>query len=220
MYLPSACFSLSFKRLMTSFVLCCLVTVLFLPSVQGQQTAKPGDFDFYLFVLSWSPEFCATHQTKPECTSGHHSFVVHGLWPQWTNGKWPQTCSHEPNVNPISEVADLMDPDLAAHEWAKHGTCSGLSAEDYFGMIRKLFTAVVVPPLLKNLDHTTSLSPAKIKSAFLASNPDFTKQSIVIGCQKDLVDVKLCLDKDGKAEACQAVTDCRKAKILVRPVPQ
>jgi ribonuclease I len=54
-----------------------------------EEQAPPGQFDFYLLNLSWSPEFCATHGESPEC--GHNlGFVVHGLWPQDSNGNYPQ----------------------------------------------------------------------------------------------------------------------------------
>src|ERR1700740_378358 len=34
--------------------------------MQGQ----PGDFDYYVLALSWSPEFCHSHLSAAECTSG------------------------------------------------------------------------------------------------------------------------------------------------------
>ena len=36
---------------------------------RAQEQAAPGEFDFYLLNLSWSPEFCATH-SSPECGRG------------------------------------------------------------------------------------------------------------------------------------------------------
>ncbi len=81
------------------------------------QSSQPGVFDYYLFTLSWSPEFCYSHADKPECQSGHHGFVVHGLWPQFVNG-YPENCSNESGLSDPSSVADIMpDPGLVAHEW-------------------------------------------------------------------------------------------------------
>ena len=52
----------------------------------------PGDFDYYVFTLSWSPGFCDTGgaQKQPgQCASGAGAgFVVHGLWPD--KRLWPQ----------------------------------------------------------------------------------------------------------------------------------
>src|SRR5438309_5449467 len=59
-----------------------------------------GAFDYYLLNLSWSPEFCYSHRDKPECAQ-HFAFVLHGLWPQNTDGTYPQNCSNAPGpANP------------------------------------------------------------------------------------------------------------------------
>ena len=61
-----------------------------------------GEFDYYLLTLSWAPEFCATNpngRTSAECASNKHmGLVVHGLWPQDNDGKWPESCSTTPPV--------------------------------------------------------------------------------------------------------------------------
>src|SRR5690242_4828750 len=91
------------------------------PSHRGE----PGAFDYYLLTLSWSPEFCHSHSDKPECQSGHHGFVVHGLWPQYANG-YPEHCSNAPGLSNPAEMTDIMpDTGLVGHEWSTHGTCSG-----------------------------------------------------------------------------------------------
>src|SRR5262252_5239962 len=75
-------------------------------SNQGSH-GKPGVFDYYLLTLSWSPEFCNSHAGKPECQSGHHGFVVHGLWPQYTEG-YPERCSSAPGLSNPAEMEDIM----------------------------------------------------------------------------------------------------------------
>ena len=49
-----------------------------------------GDFDFYVFSLSWSPGFCDTggaEKARDQCRAGAAlGFVVHGLWPQYNAG--------------------------------------------------------------------------------------------------------------------------------------
>jgi ribonuclease I len=66
-----------------------------------EEQRTPGQFDFYLFNLSWSPEFCATHGDSPEC-GRKLGFVVHGLWPQDASGDYPQHCSSAPRTNQSS----------------------------------------------------------------------------------------------------------------------
>jgi len=95
------------------------------------QSGQPGAFDYYVLALSWSPEFCHSHPSKPECTSGNFGFVVHGLWPQYKDG-YPEHCSTAPGLTDPSRMQEVMpDPSLVAHEWTTHGTCSGLEADAY-----------------------------------------------------------------------------------------
>src|SRR5215469_16524921 len=105
----------------------------------------PGVFDYYLLTLSWSPEFCYSHGNRPECQSGHHGFLAHGLWPQYVNG-YPEHCSDAPGLANPGEMANIMpDAGLVAHEWDTHGTCSGLDAESYFQLLRRAFGSIKVP---------------------------------------------------------------------------
>src|SRR6478752_289113 len=72
--------------------------------------ATAGAFDYFLLTLSWAPEFCATNSkgsNAAECDpKNHKSLVVHGLWPQYDNGKWPQDCGG-PSV-PSSIVKQML----------------------------------------------------------------------------------------------------------------
>ena len=110
-----------------------------------EEQAAPGQFDFYLLNLSWSPEFCATHGDSPEC-GRNLGFVVHGLWPQDTNGDYPQHCSDAPGPsNPQADTDIMPTASLVEHEWQTHGTCSGLGADNYFAAIHKAYAGVKIP---------------------------------------------------------------------------
>ena len=76
----------------------CAGSALFLPlRVQAFRGAAstPGDFDFYVLSLSWSPGFCempAGSNLHGQCDAGANlGFVVHGLWPQYEHG-YPSDC--------------------------------------------------------------------------------------------------------------------------------
>src|SRR5690554_6629487 len=49
---------------------------------------KPGEFDYYALVLSWSPTYCAdraSNRYERQCDHNAprpYAFVLHGLWPQ------------------------------------------------------------------------------------------------------------------------------------------
>jgi len=187
----------------------------------------PGQFDYYLLTLSWAPQFCATNPNgrgTAECNpSKHMGLVVHGLWPQYNNGKWPQDCSSTPPVS--SSMVNHMLPmmpgkQLIQHEWAKHGTCSGLSVKDYFGSIEKLYSGLSVPDDFKKPADSAQTSPGDIEAAFATAN-NAPKEAFRVSCpQQDFSAVQACLDKDLNYMACPATQrDCRADQIQVRPVP-
>ena len=56
--------------------------------------AVAGQFDYYLLSLSWSPTYCLTHGTdRDQCGSKGYGFVLHGLWPQYSGGGYPENCA-------------------------------------------------------------------------------------------------------------------------------
>ncbi|EEX90586.1 ribonuclease T2 [Brucella ceti M644/93/1] len=99
---------------------------------------RPGDFDFYVLSLSWSPSYCASQgprANQQQCgVRRPFGFVVHGLWPQNERG-YPANCqvdnmrsrgSYVPR-RIISSLSDIIpSAGLIAHQWRKHGSCSGL----------------------------------------------------------------------------------------------
>lgn len=182
---------------------------------------QAGTFDYYLLSLSWSPEFCHSNPMKPECGGGHHfGFVVHGLWPQFQNGGGPEYCSHAPGLSNPSSMLDIMpDLQLVGHEWQAHGTCSGLSAKDYFNLIRKAFTSFRIPKQFASPGAQFAISPIDIKKAFEESNPGLNDATVSIGCRGGYLSaVSICLSKDLHSVACTAVQDCRTRAIRVAPV--
>src|SRR3954465_12053222 len=120
---------------------------------QDRRQNRPGQFDFYVLSLSWSPSFCEAageRGTPPrqQCGPRPFSFVVHGFWPQYERG-FPEFCQQpSPRLdrNIVSSMLDLMPaPNLIFHEWDRHGTCSGLNPRAYFDTIRKARAQVKIP---------------------------------------------------------------------------
>ena len=94
--------------------------------------SRPGNFDFYVLSLSWSPSFCgseAGRRSREQCAPGaNNAFVVHGLWPQFERG-FPSYCDER---NPPRSALDnargvFPEEGLARYQWRKHGSCSGLA---------------------------------------------------------------------------------------------
>jgi ribonuclease T2 len=184
------------------------------------QHGTPGQFDYYLLTLSWAPEFCYSHGSSPECSGQHFGFVVHGLWPQYTSGSWPQNCSTEPGLADPSTMTDIMpDPSLVAHEWSRHGTCSGLDANGYFKLIRQAFTSIHIPGRLTAPGQQFMITPAEVKDEFAQGNPQLKPEDMTVSCGNNyLTAVSVCMSKDLQAVACQNLRDCRANKIKVPPV--
>jgi ribonuclease T2 len=194
---------------------------------QSSSDNTPGQFDYYLLTLSWAPQFCATNpngRSSLECSpSKHMGLVVHGLWPQYNNGSWPQDCSSTPPVSQstVNHMLPMMpDKSLIQHEWEKHGTCSGLSMKDYFGAIEKVYSGLKVPDEFKRPSDKAESNPGDIEAAFASAN-NAPKAAFRVTCpQQDFSAVQMCLDKDFQYMACPTTQkDCRANQIQVRPVP-
>jgi len=183
------------------------------------QTSQPGVFDYYVFALSWSPEFCHSHADKPECQGGHRGFVVHGLWPQFVSG-FPENCSTEPGLADPSTVSDFMpDPHLAEHEWTAHGTCSGLDPDHYFKLIRQAFASIRIPARLAEPRQTFSMTPGDIKQEFLQANPGLKLEDLTVSCGNNyLTAVSVCMTKTLQPTACQSLRECRANTVRIPPV--
>ncbi len=186
---------------------------------RGFRQGTPGVFDYYVLALSWSPEFCHSHPDNPECQSGHHGFVVHGLWPQYVDG-YPERCSTAAGLSRPSEVADIMpDAWLVNHEWITHGTCSGLDAEHYFQLLRRAFTSIRAPERFVDPHKMFSIPPQEVKREFLQANPEFSADEMTVSCGNNyLTAVSFCMTKDLKPTACQNLRDCRANVIRVPAV--
>jgi ribonuclease T2 len=190
------------------------------PSPTSQRAALPSGsgFDYYLLNLSWSPEFCYSHRDAPECAA-HYTFVLHGLWPQNTSGAYPENCSSAPGPSDPSAFKDIYpDQNLLEHEWQTHGTCSGLSATDFFSTARTAYRSITIPPRLERLTSQTSMSPDDIVSLFTRANPTLTSDSVAVSCGHNfLTAVEVCLDKSLHPIACGPIRSCRASTIRIPP---
>jgi ribonuclease T2 len=176
-----------------------------------------GQFDYYLLTLSWSPEYCHGHPNAAQCDGSHPGFVVHGLWPQNNDGRWPDHCSTAPGLTNPTGMLDIMpDPRLVAHEWATHGTCTGLSAADYFHTIRNAYQRIHIPAALRSPAQNRRASADAIKQMFVDVNPGLSPEDIAISCHnRYLAGVSFCMSKSLKPIACQAVRDCNASSITI-----
>jgi ribonuclease T2 len=183
-------------------------------------TSAPGQFDFYVLNLSWSPEFCQQHPTAIECAQ-HLAFTLHGLWPQNTDGTYPEDCSDAPGPANPSQYADIYpDPSLLQHEWQTHGTCSGLAPDQFFALARRARQSIQIPVGLSHLTQQASLTPSQIIVEFTQSNPAVPAAGVAVTCGNNkLTAVEVCLNKNLQPESCSAVKSCGANTVRI-PAPQ
>ncbi len=182
---------------------------------------EAGVFDYYVLVLSWSPEFCYSHASAAEC-SKHSGFVVHGLWPQNNDGSYPLNCpTNQPPPADPSLMADIMPAEIIQHEWQQHGTCSGLNGDAYFALIRKAFQSLKIPSRLQAPSSSFTLAPKNLKQAFEQANPNLSDPDIAVQLRGNYLSaVELCLIKSGQPTpiACSNLKDSRAGTFVVPPV--
>jgi ribonuclease T2 len=213
----------------TAILACILALSTAAASAQDRRQNQPGQFDYYVLALSWSPSFCEAsaergREQKEQCGPRPYSFVVHGLWPQYEKG-FPEFCQQPaPRLdrNIVSSMLDLMPaPRLIFNEWDKHGTCSGLTPRAYFDSVRKARAAVKIPQAYIEPERPLTVSPDEVEDAFVQANPGLTREAIAVTCDsRRLNEVRLCLSKDFRFRDCAEVDRraCRRDKLQMPPV--
>jgi len=218
-------------RLALGFGLSLALAAVCAPPASHAETAPPvatSQFDYYVMTLSWAPGFCdlgGQETSSPECASGSgDGFVVHGLWPNNEYRPNPEAC---PGQNPSRadlaiEHGTYPNDRLAAYEYRKHGTCTGLSAHDYFATVRNVRARLNIPAMFKAPRQPLRLAPEAVERAFIAANPNLRPDNMAVTCSNgELVDVRFCVAKDLSSYAvCRKVArhSCQRGSILVAPV--
>jgi ribonuclease T2 len=201
------------------------------PTVAAQVESRSANFDFYVLTLSWSPDYCTSNggNDPQQCSLGKKlGFVLHGLWPQYNQG-YPSDCStvklpenvkaQFPNLYPSAELYD--------HEWEKHGTCSGLTPEQYLALSKRLKNSVAIPAPYQAPEKPVRVTSPQLKKEFVASNPNLSESSLAAYCSgsgRFLQELFVCFSTDGKPTSCskeihdKAAKSCGNPDFLVRNV--
>ena len=207
-------------------VLALCATLLTAPALaQGE---RAGAFDYYVLALSWTPTWCAIEgdaRGAEQCEAGRgHGFTLHGLWPQYEQG-WPSFCptaERAPSRSMTAAEAPLYGSSgLAWHQWRKHGTCTGLSAHDYYRLAALAYERITRPELLRRLQNPVRLPAQVIEDAFLEANPGLTDAMLTTTCRDGrLQEVRLCLTRDLEPRACapDIARDCTLTDALFDPM--
>ena len=211
-----------------AFVFLCAAGIASARHRSHAEAGTPGEFDYYLLSLSWSPAFCLSSPDAAECNGPRrYGFIVHGLWPQNEKG-WPEHCDvHVPVPDDVVQsIADLMPArSLVYHEWSAHGTCSGLEPSAFFALVRRARAGISIPQELSSPTQAVEQPPTAIVSAFLRANPRLPAQSVAVTCTGQgsprLREVHVCLDRDLTPRACSADAlrgACRAPQVIIPPI--
>ncbi|GLJ44076.1 hypothetical protein SUGI_0919260 [Cryptomeria japonica] len=143
-----------------------LILVVLLFECWAVSTAR--SFDFYYFVQQWPGSYCGTRRgcCYPRTGKPASEFSIHGLWPNYKTGKWPQFCNPSDEFD-FSQISDLVGElnshwgslscpssnghKFWSHEWEKHGTCSlNLEQHEYFNKALALRSKIDLLGALKS----------------------------------------------------------------------
>lgn len=220
------------RHILLAISMVCLLLAPSLPARshhhRGDRNAagQPGQFDYYVLSLSWSPQYCAAAASgdPTQCGGRPFAFVAHGLWPQYNAGGWPQNCGGQPDVDRaiVTKMLAIMpSPRLVTHEWETHGACSGLGQRDYFDTIQRAYSEIKIPAAYSDPKSYIMVTPANLKQQFRAANPTIPPDGISLMCSgRYLSEVRICMDKNLGARSCGPdVRDrCSVDKAVLRPV--
>ncbi|MBA4096112.1 MAG: ribonuclease [Rhodospirillum sp.] len=166
----------------------------------------------YVLALSWQPGFCRFNVDKPECRDldsadfAATNLTVHGLWPNDGPSSGPSYCNVDAATKALDESkswCELPRPKMTAetrtalapampgtasclerHEWIKHGTCSGLEAEDYFADTLRLAAAVQATgfgeAIAANIGQ--NVTPRQLSNAFEAVFGAGSSKALTLVC--------------------------------------
>jgi ribonuclease T2 len=153
----------------------------------------------YVLALSWQPAFCEFNGKRPECRAldpgdfAATHLTVHGLWPNDRPNAGPTHCGVDESTKALDKPAswcDLPEPEMSGktrahlaqsmpgvlscldrHEWIKHGTCTGIGAERYFGETLRLASKVQTTPFGQVIAANVGrdVTPEQLIKAFEAS---------------------------------------------------
>lgn len=151
-----------------------------------------------VLALTWGPSLCRAEPSASGCRSGHvgklgQALLLHGLWPQPSTEQYcdlPKGSADRKAVALPDDVRntlrDMMSDEkfMAAHEWYAHGTCSGVTPQEYFGIAAALAKqmSAVLNPVIARADGTR-LSPGIVREAVDAKFGRGSGQRVALTCR-------------------------------------
>ncbi len=209
-------------------IFACLMIWMTASAMAQAEGEVAGEFDYYVMSLSWSANWCALEgdaRQSPQCDAATgNGWILHGLWPQFHRGypSYCQTIHRPPSRSLTAEMADIMGtPGLAWHQWKKHGTCTNLSAADYYTLSRTAYRRITRPDIFRKLTRDIRLPASVVEEAFLKANPTVEPDGITITCKQGYIqEARICLSRELDPVPCgrDVVRDCTLGDALFTPM--
>jgi ribonuclease T2 len=188
----------------------------------------------YVFALSWSPAYCLHNAYRPsaktQCDPNdgkQYRFIIHGLWPG-AGKKRLAFCSPRAEQRVTSRnIAKIFDlspsASLIGHQWRKHGTCSGLTQDQYIAKTLEAYRKFTPPSFYLNVSGEKKIDAIQVKQDFITTHAikGLTDQSVQIHCDRNrLREVRICTDLHLQPVTCPEKPDlsCER-KRLTLPAP-
>ncbi len=213
---------------MRLLILCLVAAFLMVPPKVRAEGKVAGVFDYFVLSLSWSPNWCALEgdaRNSPQCDKAEDfGWIMHGLWPQFHRGfpSYCRTAERSPTRQQTADMTDIMGTaGLAWHQWKKHGSCTGMAAQQYYATSRAAYEKIVRPPVFRKIKSDVKLPASVVEDAFLKANPAFEKDGVTITCKSGYIqEVRICLSKDLDPVPCgrDVVKDCTLDQALFTPI--
>lgn len=205
-----------------------LLIWLFIAGAAWADGEKPGEFDYYVLSLSWSPNWCAYEgdaRRSEQCNGeADHGWILHGLWPQYERG-YPSYCDSRawnPSHADTAAMSDIMATGgLAWHQWKKHGRCTDLSSDDYFALSRVAYAKITRPPVFRDLVDPVRLPASVVEEAFLEVNQTLKPDMITITCRDRYIqEARICMTLDLEFRTCgrDVIRDCTQSDAQFDPI--
>jgi ribonuclease T2 len=174
--------------------------------------ASAAASDMYVFAYTFEPQFCYDQNSYPGCDAPQEywytHFTVHGLWPQYQAGGYEHDCTTEAFNDDVIDAIGFdtltqywpnvkyaeTDPEYTefwAHEWEKHGTCSGLSQVQYFNSTVAMIESFGTPTIYMDAVGST-IDASALRDSF--GGPNFA--SLQCDSSKYVNGVYTCWDMD------------------------
>lgn len=114
----------------------------------------------------------------------------------------------------------MPSPALIRRDWDERGTCTGLSAAEYFLAVREARASVQIPVQVTALTEETHESPRQVEAQFQSANSSFPKGAFRAACRSgELTEVLVCFDLKNKPMACPPhPAECAAPAVLLRPL--